>query len=399
MTDSIDGQIWMKGFPPADERIISVKKGNHASWPQLRWSFSHMQQLVPTKSVWRGADAAVPLRSSSTDLDALSIQPEFGGPLSWQQAIEATNTDGFAVLHKGKLVYENYYGYCDPNKPHMIMSCAKSFAGLIAEILIGQGQLDEHALIPYYLPELKNTAWDDASLREVLDMLVAMEFSEDYLDRSSDVFRYLRAGGMVAGEISDTEPQHLAAYLSTVKKAGNHGRAFAYREPNINVLTFIIQKIMGKDLAEIVSEMFWSRIGAEHDGYYMVDPSGCCTTFGCTLRDYLRFGEFIRTDLDIESASHGLFSKIVAGGNQSLFAKAGMKTMKGWSYKSQWWIRHKIEGNAALARGAYGQLLYIDPANELVIVRFCSSELPPGYLNDPIVLPMIDTVTRLLANK
>ena len=156
---------------------------------------------------------------------------------------------------------------------------------------------------------------------------------------------------------------------------------------------------MGTDLAELVSEMFWSRIGAEHDGFYMVDPAGCCTTFGCTLRDYLRFGEFVRTDLDNGAAGDGLFSKIIAGGNQCLFAKAGMTTMKGWSYKSQWWIRHKTEGNAALARGAHGQLLYIDPSNELVIVRFGSSELPPGYLNDPIVLPMIGTVTRLLVPK
>ena len=70
--------------------------------------------------------------------------------------------------------------------------------------------------------------------------------------------------------------------------------------------------------------------------------------------------------------------------------------MQGWSYKSQWWIRHKKNGNAALARGAHGQILYIDPANELVIARFGSSQLSPGYLNDPVVIPMIDVIAAHL---
>ena len=72
--------------------------------------------------------------------------------------------------------------------------------------------------------------------------------------------------------------------------------------------------------------------------------------------------------------------------------------MKGWSYKSQWWIRHQAQGNAALARGAYGQILYIDPANELVVAKFASSQLSPGYLNDPIVMPMIDAAVDCILN-
>ena len=398
MSELFDDQEWMQGFPPADEKIISNTKGNSASWPQLRWSFSNMQQLVPTKTVWRGTGAATELVVDTLLLDDLQIKTEDGKQLSWQEAIDATHTDGLAFLHKGRLKYEAYFGYCDPHKSHLIMSCAKSFAGLIAEMLIDQGLLEEHALVPKYMPELAGTAWGDATVRQLLDMLVGMEFHEDYLDPSSDVWRYLRSGGMVAGEIPPDQPQHLAEYLATVKKSGAHGQAFAYREPNINVLTFVIQRILGKELQEIVSEYFWSRIGAEHDAYYMVDPAGCCTTFGCTLRDYLRFGEYIRTAGFEQNKSKQIFNKIVAGGDPTLFAKAEIPAMKGWSYKSQWWIRHKADGNAALARGAYGQILYIDTANELVVVRFGSSQLSPGYLNDSIVMPMIDAAAERILN-
>ena len=398
MSELFDDRQWMRGFPPADENIISASKGNSASWPERRWSFSNMQQLVPTKTVWRGTGVARDLETKTSALNELLIETEEGRQLSWQEAIDATHTDGLAFLHKGQLKYEAYTGYCGPHNSHLIMSSAKSFAGLLAEMLIADGKVDEDAFVPHYLPELSDTAWKDATVRQVMDMLISMEFHEDYLDPSSDVWRYLKSGGMVAGEIPQEEPQHLAEYLATVKKSGEHGQAFAYREPNINVLTFIIQRVLGCELQDILSDVFWSHIGAEHDGYYMVDPAGCCTTFGCTLRDFLRFGEYVRLGVGKGLNEGHIFNKIIAGGDPALFAKAGIPAMKGWSYKSQWWIRHQAQGNAALARGAYGQILYIDPANELVVAKFASSQLSPGYLNDPIVMPMIDAAVDCILN-
>ena len=167
------------------------------------------------------------------------------------------------------------------------------------------------------------------------------------------------------------------------------------------LLTFIIQQVTKRDLKDLVSERLWQHTGAEHDGLYMVDPVGTCTTAGCTLRDFLRFGELLRTGRDgggAEAVDTTIIEKLVAGGDPALFARAQYPDgiMDGWSYKSQWWIRHKENGNAALARGAHGQLLYIDPSNELVIARFGSSQEPPGYINDPVVIPMIDAIERRL---
>ena len=381
----------MEGFPPPEADIISHARGNYYNWPQLRWTFSNIQQLVPTKSIWRGAGAARPLRLEDTGLDTLHFLSPDGNQLGWREALETTDTDGLAVLKRGKLVSETYLGYCDPHKVHLIMSCGKSFAGILAEMLIDEGVLDEKALIPEYLPELVNTAWEDATLRQVMDMLVGMEFNEDYLEPSSDIWRYLRAGGMAPGSIPEGEPRHLAEYLRTVKKDGEHGRAFAYREPNINILTFVIQRVTNTPLQDLVSDRLWRHLGAEHDGVYMLDPVGMCTTPACTLRDFLRFGEFIRTGPFID--------RLVTGGDPALFALADFPDgiMRGWSYTSQWWIRHHGEDRAALARGAHGQLLYIDPANELVIARFGSSRLAPGYLHDPIVMAMIDAITARLS--
>ncbi len=379
----------MTGFPPSPENIISVNNGNHYQWPQLRWSFCNIQQLVPTKSIWRGAGAATPLPLKTQGIESLNITTEAGQVLSWQEAMTSTDTDGLAVMHNGQLVHEQYFNHCQQDSGHLIMSCAKSFAGLLAEIFISEGILNEDALVPEYLPELIDTAWCEASVRQVMDMLVAMEFHEDYCVAQSDVWKYLRSGAMAPGPIPKDDPQNLFEYLLTVNKQGSHGEKFAYREPNINVLTFILQRITGRDLKDLVSDYIWKNIGADHDATYMLDPSGACTTAACTLRDFLRFGEFVRTSTDKE-----ILARLINGGSPTHFAKANMPAMQGWSYKSQWWVRHKDNGNAILARGAHGQILYVDPSNELVIARFASSQLSPGYLNDDVLMPMFDAITK-----
>jgi len=384
----------MAGFPPEVDAIISVERGNHYAWPQLQWTFSNVQQLVPSKAIWRGPEAASTLELKSEGLDRVYIETQDGRRLSWQQANASTQTDGLAVLHKGKLIHEEYFGHCHEHSSHLIMSCAKSYAGLLAEMLIENGTLNEKTLIPEYLPELSHTAWQDASLRQVLDMLINMEFHEDYLDPASDVWKFLRAGGMAPGNIPQGDPKHLFEYLLTVNKQGEHGEAFSYREPNINVLTFVIQRVTQRDLKDLVSEYIWQHMGAEHDGSYMLDPAGMCTTASCTLRDFLRLGEFVRTGV-----SDNILQRLVSGGSTAHFSKAAIPAMQGWSYKSQWWVRHTPNGNAILARGAHGQILYIDPTNELVIARFASSKLSPGYLNDSVVMPMFDAITKQATNR
>jgi len=196
---------------------------------------------------------------------------------------------------------------------------------------------------------------------------------------------------MAPGPIPKEDPQNLFEYLLTVNKQGSHGEKFSYREPNINVLTFILQRVANQDLKDLVSDYIWQNIGAEHDASYMLDPSGACTTAACTLRDFLRFGEFVRTSIDKD-----ILTRLTNGGSPSHFAKANMPAMEGWSYKSQWWVRHQEHGNAILARGAHGQILYVDPSRELVIARFASSQLSPGYLNDDVVMPVFDAIGKLL---
>lgn len=387
---------WMQGFPPAADKVIRFADGSSYGWPQLRWTFSNIQQLVPTKSVWRGAGAATSLPKKDMGLEKLTIRVASGEKLTWSEAMDAASADGLAVMHKGVLVHESYYGGGKPHLPHTIMSCGKSIAGILAEMLIADGVLDDTALMSSYMPEYKNTAWEDATLRQTLDMLIGLEFHEDYLDQNSDVWRFLRAGGMIPTSPDDKGPKSLAEYLVTVRKEGEHGEAFAYREPNINAITWLLQRVTDMDLAELVSSRVWQHLGAEHDAYYMLDSVGFCTTMSCTLRDFVRLGEFVRTGGKGNLLRRDYIDRLAVGGDRALFAKADMDAMEGWSYNGLWWIRHTEQGNQVFGRGAHGQFLCIDPGAELVIARFGSTQLPPSPLFDHINLPLIDAITAHL---
>ena len=270
--------------------------------------------------------------------------------------------------------------------------------GTVAEIMIHEGRLDDTALVPTIVPELADSAWGDATVRDVLNMVVSMVFHEDYMVPDSDVWKVVRSSGMAP--LGPDDPPTIADFLPTVKMDSAHGDAFAYREPNIFALGWIVRRAANQDLATLASEMIWQHIGAEHDWLYMVDAGGAESTASATLRDFLRFGELYvnRGVLDGKTIlPKPVVDAVLGGGDQTVFARAAMETLPDWSYRSQWWYRH-IDGRICpVARGAHGQFLYIDPVNELVIARFGSSPNAPSVLLDPILMPMIDSITARIS--
>jgi len=407
---------FMTGFPPAADRRIRFDDGSFYAWPQMKWSFNHIEDLVPTRTVWRGDGASRPFEAGDPlDTAQIRFDTADGRTLGWDEAYDELHTDGLVVLHRGRLVHESYGGHGSADLPHVIMSCAKSFVGTIATWLVHEGSLDRDALVPTLIPELADSAWRDATVGQVLDMLVSMTFDGDYLDPGSEVYRYLRSAGMLPMAPDDPGPRSFYDYLPEVRPAGRHGEAFAYREPNINVLGWLVRRASGRGLADLVSERIWRHLGAERDAAFMLDPSGAETTMTMTVRDFARFGEMIRCGGrvgDVQVVPEAVADDPFLGGDPDLFTGAGPETMAGGSYRSQWWIRHIDAPEQArqgsqgdshgstrpMARGAHGQFLYVDRANQVVIARTGSSRLPPSTLLDPVVFPLFDAVIAELTS-
>lgn len=370
----------MEGFPPARDRIVSADAGDlsGSSFPNTRWAFSHQRELKATVNIRRGSRAPTPLpRQLRDDIDAVAFTTMDGETMTWGQSIDAMFTDGIVVLHRGALVYESYRGALAPELPHIVFSVTKSFVGLVAAMLAHEGVIDPDAPVANYLPELKASAFGDASVRHVMDMTVGVKYSEAYTDPAAEVRTYGIAAGYGRPPEGYDGPRSIVDFLATLKKQGEHGQAFAYKTCNTEVLAWLVQRVTDKAMAQLVSERIWQKIGAEEDAYLIVDPTGmaaCGGGMNIALPDLARFGEMMRNRGALSGSQivlAAVVDDIAGGARKQDFAKAGYTTMTGWSYRSQWWVSHNELG-AFTARGIHGQACWIAPKAELVIARLAS---------------------------
>jgi CubicO group peptidase (beta-lactamase class C family) len=394
---------WMVGNPPPPAKTIRFADGSSSQFPQTRWSFSNIRQFVPTRVVARGNAPASELpRAERPDIDSVRFQP-IGGTdtMTWSQSIAANYTDGILVLHKGRIVYERYFGVLKPEGQHIAFSVTKSFVATIAAMLISEGVLDAGSPVATYVPELKDSGFGDATIRHLLDMTTGIKYSEHYEDPSSPVWDFSRANGFLPRPPDYKGPQTSYAYLQTLTKEYPHGQRFEYKTVNTDVLAWVLARVSGKSISELMRERFWSRLGVEQDAYFTVDPIGTEFAGGglnLTLRDLARFGEMIRlggryNGQQIVPAS--VIDDIRKGASKEQFAQAGYKMLPGWSYRSMWWISHNSHG-AFSARGIHGQTIYIDPQAEMVIVRFASHPLGANANLDPTSLPAYEALANHL---
>ncbi|MDI1261974.1 MAG: serine hydrolase [bacterium] len=383
---------WMQGFPPPRDKTITFQDGSFRSFPELRWAWSNIRQLVPTVNVWRGTGPASVLPRAEQDIGGSASVTMDGRPMTFERMLGETYADGIAVLHRGRLIYERYFGALQSHKPHIGMSVTKSFTGTLAGILVAEGKIDPQAPITDYIPELKASAFGDARVHEAMDMTTGLQYTEVYTDRNSDVWGLRRANGMAPIPPDYEGATNIFDFLRGQKKHGEHGKAFAYKTVNSDVLAFICRRAGGMALAELLSQRIWAPMGAEEDAHYHVDRIGIESGGGglsTTLRDLARFGETIR--------NHGRFNgrqivpssvveDIARGGDPARFKPAGYVTLPGASYRNQWWVTHNAHG-AFMARGVYGQGIYIDPKAEMVIARYASHPMAGNAANDPVTLP------------
>ncbi|MDE2603168.1 MAG: beta-lactamase family protein, partial [Bradyrhizobium sp.] len=173
-TDPVANGV-MQGFPPPADKTVRFNDGSSGKFPGTRWAFSHIRELGPTANVWRGEGPVAQLPRAERDLDKIPVTTLDGGRITFGDMPALTYADGLLVLHKGKIIYEKYFGAGDARRPHIAFSVTKSFVGTLAATLAAQGKLDPEALVVKYVPELKDSAYGDASVRQVMDMTIGVK--------------------------------------------------------------------------------------------------------------------------------------------------------------------------------------------------------------------------------
>ena len=399
---------WMQGFPPPEDKIITQPDSVYFSFPKLRWSVCHLREFLPTEEISRGLGAPIPLSYPSpsdfadlrSEIDALTFMPiGANAPMTWEDSLYANYTDGIMVLHKGEVVYERYFGCMDEGAKHAAMSMTKSVTGLLAEILVVEGALDDTKLVHDIIPEVANGAFGSATVRQVMDMTTGVKYSENYADPAADIWVYSAAASPLPKPEGYTGPNGYWEYLAQVQPEGNHGDAFHYKTINSDMLGWIISRTAGKSVTDLASDRLWSRMGAEQDAYQTVDGKGVPFAGGgisLGLRDAARLGLLMLNKGEINGER--LFPAEVAeniakGGDPAKFS--GYATIPNGSYTSQWWVFHNDHG-AFAARGVHGQTIYVDPTADMVLVRFASFPTAGNSNIDPTSLPAYQAVAEYL---
>ncbi|WP_394688717.1 serine hydrolase domain-containing protein [Hoeflea sp.] len=402
---------WMEGFPPPPDKIIAQPDSVYFSFPRLRWSVCHLREFLPTEEISRGLAAPIPLQypgaSEFADLgakiDALTFTPiGSDAPMSWADSLSANYTDGILVLHRGEVVYERYFGCLDEAGKHAAMSMTKSVTGLLAEILVVEGALDDTRLVGDIIPEVAGSAFGSATVRQVMDMTTGVKYSENYADPNADIWVYSAAASPLPKPEGYAGPEGYWEYLAQVQPEGTHGEAFHYKTINSDMLGWIISRTANKSVTELASERLWSRMGAEQDAYQTVDGKGVPFAGGgisLGLRDAGRLGLLMLNQGEINGER--LFpaevsERIAKGGDPSKFG--GYAAIPDGSYTSQWWVFHNQNG-AYAARGVHGQTIYVDPAAEMVLVRFASFPTAANAKIDPTSLPAYQAVADFLMSR
>jgi CubicO group peptidase (beta-lactamase class C family) len=398
---------WMQGFPPPEEKIISAADGSFFSFPALRYSVCHMRQFMPTANVKAAPKNRYRFKVKlDSGIDSVTFIPlNSDQRMTWETSLTENYTDGILILHKGKIVYEKYFGELKPDGIHAAMSVSKTFTGTLGALLVEEGILDENKMGSDYVPELKNSAFGDATIREILDMTTALKYSEDYADSNAEIWSFAAAGNPFPKPSSYTGPTNYYDYLVTVQKNGEHGAAFGYKTINTDAMGWIISRVTGKSIPQLLSEKIWVPLGTHFDGYYQVDGAGIAFAgggFNANMRDMAMFGEMIRNKGKFNKQQivpEVLVEDIMNGGSQDTFRKSTFgELLPGWSYRNMWWILHNDHG-AFAARGVHGQTVYIDPKAEMVIVRFASHPEAKNAKIDPTSLPGFQAVAEYLLNE
>ena len=389
----------MQGFPPAADKTVRSIDGSSSRFPNTRWAFSHIREQVPTAQVARGSGNVSKLPRAIKDLDAVSYTDMDGKPRTWKEMLALTYTDGVVVMHKGKIVYERNMGALGVDGSHIAMSVTKSFVGTLAAMLVHEGKLDAAASVIKYLPELKDTAYGDATVRQVMDMTTGVRYSENYADPKAEIWAYAAAAGMAPLGHDYKGPRTIYDFLTALQKEGEHDQAFAYKTVNTEVLAWILRRVSGKNLATLLSEKIWQKLGAEQDAYFSVDSIGTEMGGGglnANLRDFARVGEMMRLGGKFNGQQivpAAVVADIANGADKAKFAKAGYKLLPNWSYRNMWWVS---DYGAYSARGIHGQAIYVDTKNQMVIARFASHPIAANAAQDPVALPAYRAVAVYL---
>lgn len=363
--------------------------------PYSRWSFQNVREAVP--------DIQIPCAGERQETAAVENSALFGEKIGSGETVtgflERSHTDLFVAMKDGRFIAEYTAPTAEREGQHILFSISKSVTGLAAGILEAQRVIDYEAPVPHYVPEAKGSGYEAATVRHLLDMRTGIAFDESYLSTDGDYARYRRAT-LWNPAISGAAPESLLDFLVSLRQERPHGGPFRYLSPNSDLLGLVIERAAGRRYAELISELIWVPLGAQHHAAVTVDRVGTARAAGgisATARDLARLGDMLRSGGAVDGRQivpERWVHDMRTAGDPAAWQAGDLKGfIPGGRYRSKW---YQTADGAFCGIGIHGQWVYVDPARKTVLVKLSSQPLPQDDALDAATLAFLKGVTALL---
>jgi CubicO group peptidase (beta-lactamase class C family) len=350
-----------------------------ALYPDLQVrTFRNIDRLFPTRTVRHGTYVH-PLPKSDAPLT--SVQFVSGGKkYDLYDYLSLNRVSGLLVLKDGKIALELYeLGNTDATR-WMSMSMVKSISSTLVGVAIHDGYIGSvDDPLTKYLPALAGSAYEGVTIRNVLEMASGVKWNETYTDPTSDRRRMLEA------QLAQ-KPGSILELMRTLPRAGEPGTIWNYNTGETQVVGELIHAAVKRPVGEYLSQRIWSKFGMESDATWWLESANGLeiggSGFSARLRDYARFGLFFMNG-GVVSGEKILPEGWVAEATSS-------KTIGGKQvdYGYMWWVPdaadNPLNRGAFLAEGIFGQAMYVNPAEGVVVVEWSARPKPTGkdVIND-----------------
>jgi CubicO group peptidase (beta-lactamase class C family) len=323
------------------------------SIPERDLAFRQMEKVSPTRVI-AAAGAGV---SRSRAIHRFAKGAALKLPLDIDDYMKSQRAAGLIIIQNNKIRLEKYSLGYDVKGRWTSFSVAKSFTSTLAGAALRDGYIRSlNDKVTAYIPDLKGSAYDDVTVRQLLTMTSGVKWNEDYTNPNSDVALFGKHSAEPGVDVT-------VSYMRRLPREAPAGSKWLYKTGETNLIGVLVSKATGKTLSAYLSEKVWKPYGMEQDAVWMLgntghEISGCCIS--ASLRDYARLGQFILEGGKI----HGK-SIFPADWLPQATTKQAETGAPGRGYGFQWWTYD--EGMFA-AQGIFGQSVFVDPKRQLVIV-------------------------------
>jgi CubicO group peptidase (beta-lactamase class C family) len=344
-----------------------------------RFVYLNVSQIFPVAVVRRGGPVVPLPLAPNPAVGRYVVEKDGGRDITLDQLLSDGPFDAFVVVHRGRIVYERY-PRMRPEDKHLMFSVSKALVGAAVAILEDRGQLRVDRPLGELIAELKGTAWEKVSVRDALEMASGMEGGESsvaaYSDPQNKHYQLEASLGLLAKTAAMPEAvqrEETYAYLATLARVRETGSRWEYASVNTAVLGWLLERLTGKTLAEVLGDEIWSRLGAEGDALMVVNRNGIAVAhagMAATLRDVARFGMLFAPGSAVADGerviSDRVLRRIADPGRPQILEPGHPAWLAHVAY--QW---DAVTDKGDFFKGGFAnQLLYVAPRKGVVIAYF-----------------------------